>query len=145
MMQPIKLTLTLTLMWLGLSTASAAPFSVECPISLRPEAIQLSTIPDGWHYFPASPIYLHGAAPMSTPPERLGHLIEDAVQTGRGERTLVYSLDGPFPEGKWIQCAYGEHHQLTLSKRLPDHLRRCSITYRQGAKAGERNIRIRCE
>lgn len=143
MMRLLKLVLLLA--GFGQSGAIAAPIEVQCPASLRPEVIQLAVVPEGWQFFAAAPIYLHGAAPMSTVPDKLGHLIEDGELKRKGERILVYSLEGPFPDGKWIQCAYGEHHQLTLSRRLPDHVKQCSVAYRQGEKAGERRVRIMCE
>jgi hypothetical protein len=101
---------------------------------------------EGWRFFAESPLYLHGAAPMSTPPEGVGHLIEDsASRRSNGERTFVYLLEGSFPDGKWIQCAYGERHQLSLSKRLDDKTTKCTVAIRSGEKAGENKVRIECQ
>jgi len=120
------------------------PDIVECPRSLPAEAIRLVP-PAGWQFYAESPLYLHSAAPMVTPPEGMGHLVEDAVRKRKGEETFVYRLDGPLLEGKWIQCAYGEYGQLTLSRRLHDDTQQCSVTYRKGEKAGENRITILCE
>ena len=124
----------------------AAPVRVECPKAIMPVALTMVDQPDGWRFFAETPVYLHGAALMSTPPESLGHLLEDSIaKRHKGERVYSYSLDGKFPEGKWIQCAYGERHQLTLSKRLDDHIRKYTVVVSRGEKAGQNLVRIECE
>lgn len=118
---------------------------IECPRALQASSLQLADSPAGWRFFAQSPIYLHSAAPMSTAPEKLGHLVHESVKKKDGGEIYSYKLDGPFPEGKWLQCAYGTHHQLTLSRRLDDSTMKCTITYRRGEKAGENKLRIQCE
>lgn len=124
----------------------AKPVNIECPKTLLPDSIKIEPTQEGWKFFAESPLYLHGAAPMSTPPEKLGHLIEDAVKkSSEGEQIYTYLLDGPFPDGKWIQCVYGERHQLSLSKRLDDRTSKCRVSIRAAVKAGENTVRIECE
>ena len=118
---------------------------VECPRNLPAASIQLANAPAGWRFFAESPLYLHAAEPMTGPPEQLGHLIEDSMKNSKDEWTYTYTLDGPFPDGKWLQCSYGAHSELTLSTRLNDATKRCTISYRKGKKAEQREIRIRCE
>ena len=45
----------------------------------------------------------------------------------------VYTRDCSFPDGKWLQCAYGVHDEITAA---------CTITYRKGEKAGQNDIEI---
>jgi hypothetical protein len=82
---------------------------------------------------------------MATPPEKLGHLIEDSRRKHKNEEIYTYRLDGSFPDGKWVQCAYGEHNQLTLSRKLADDTKRCSVTHTKGEKAAQNHIKIVCE
>ncbi len=81
---------------------------------------------------------------MSGPPEMRGDLAEFTERRGRDSWTYPYRLDGLFPSGKWLQCAYGEYNEVTLSQRLPDDIQACTFTYRKGAKAGQHDIDITC-
>ena len=49
-----------------------------------------------------------------------------------------------FPDGKWLQCSYGEYGQVTLSKRMEDSVSRCEVRYKKGSKAGQNEIGIDC-
>ena len=89
-------------------------------------------------------MYLSGAAPIYGPPDTLGDLVPDGERRGKGTVSTVYDLDGFFKEGKWMQCFYGEYSQLTLSRRMPDATKTCTITYRKGEKAGQNKITIAC-
>jgi hypothetical protein len=136
---------SLLMLWLLLPGAAiSAQQTIECPPALAPAALQLNPPIEGWHYFAESPLYLHGAAPLYGPPELRGHLVQNTVRTSKDAKTYVYQLGGHFPDGKWIQCAYGEHHALTLSKRLADDTSSCTITYRKGAKVNQHEIDIMC-
>ena len=72
-------------------------------------------------------------------------LIPDAEQHKAGQWSHTYQLDGPSPYGKWIQCSYGTHDEMTLSKRIDDNTLTCTVRYRKGAKAGQNNIQINCK
>lgn len=82
---------------------------------------------------------------MDGPPERLGYLIEDQVQKRSGQEIYTYKLEGPFPEGKWLQCSYGVSGEVTLSRRMDDKIGTCSFSYRKGEKAGQNHIQIACQ
>lgn len=101
-------------------------------------------MPEEWQPFIASPLYLHAAAPMYGPPEMRGDLAEFSERRSKREWSYTYQLTGKFSEGKWLQCAYGENNQVTLSKRLPDDVATCTFTYRRGERAGQHDIRIAC-
>lgn len=81
---------------------------------------------------------------MYGPPEMKGDLAEFTERRSKQEWSYTYHLDGPFPEGKWLQCTYGENNELTLSRRMPDETSVCTFTYRKGEKAGQHDITIRC-
>jgi hypothetical protein len=127
--------------------AYAAPQAVTspvCPAFIAPSSVQLVNIEAGWVPFVASPLYLHAAAPMYGPPEMRGDLVETSEKRNKSEWSYTYQLDGPYPQGKWFQCTYGETNQLTLSRRLPDETAACTVTYRKGEKAGQHDIRVKC-
>lgn len=125
----------------GLSAATSLPI---CPTSIPETSIKLEPVPAGWTSYIASPLYLSSAAPVDGPPQRKGELVPTAQRKAKGRTIFVYQLDGTFPEGKWLQCSYGEHGQVTLSKRIDDRVGRCEVSYRQGSKAGQNEIGIDC-
>lgn len=138
----------LTLIAMALPTICAAEGNnndrLACPASIDQNAIRILDAPAGWTSFVASPLYLHGAAPMSGPPEQLGELAGFHEARVKGKLVHTYKFDGKYPEGKWLACTYGESDQLKLSRRLPDAIRTCSFTYSKGAHVGQVDIAISC-
>lgn len=124
----------------------AAPTtSFECPSAIPVEELQVVRPAPGWTPHVASPMYLHAAAPMYGPPEMKGDLADFKETRGKEKWSYTYGLNGAFPDGKWLQCAYGEHNQVTLSRRLPDNIQECKFTYSKGSKAGQHEIQIQCK
>ncbi|MYM70248.1 hypothetical protein GTP45_26080 [Pseudoduganella sp. FT55W] len=119
--------------------------SFECPDAIPAEGLQVIHAKPGWIPYVASPMYLHAAAPMAGPPEMKGDLADFKETRSKGTWSYTYSLDGAFPEGKWLQCTYGEHNQVTLSRQLPDDTQECKFTYSKGTKAGQHQIQIQCK
>jgi hypothetical protein len=119
------------------SAESTAASALECPASIQENSIRLVDTPPGWTTFAASPLYLHGAVPMSGPPEKLGELSDFKQRRGNNEWTYTYQLDGKFSDGKWLACTYGESDQVTLSKKLDDSIQACVFTYRKGKHVGQ--------
>lgn len=124
---------------------SAAPRDIECPASIPERSLQLVNTPTGWKTFVGSPLYLHGAAPMSSPPEMLGELVEDSERQDKNQKVYTYNIDGKFPHGKWLACKYGESNQITLARQLPDATNTCVISLRKGQHVGQNDIKIACE
>lgn len=121
-------------------TAAAAPIALSCPPSVPVSAGAQA----GWATSTASELYLNSAAPISGPPDRRGSLSQFSTKPGKTEWSYTYDLNREFPDGKWLECGYGAHNEVTLSKPIPDAVRSCSFIYRKGAKAGQHDIRIRC-
>lgn len=121
---------------------AAAPF--ECPAMIDQKSLHIASPPAGWAPYVDAPLYLHAAAPMSGPPEQLGELADFRQQRGKGYWTHTYRLNGPFPQGKWLVCMYGESNQIKLSTKLPDTVQSCSFKFRQGKYAGQNDIAIDC-
>ncbi len=125
----------------ALTSAEAKPVAaLACP-----ESVSI-TVPavEGWEHRVASELYLNSATPISGPPGQRGDLAEFTTRKGKDEWSYTYNLDRPFPNGKWLECGYGTHNEVTLSKPLPAQIRTCTFTYRKGAKAGQHAIRIAC-
>ena len=115
-----------------------------CPSSIADTSIKLDPVPAGWTAYIAGPLYLNSAAPIDGPPQRKGELVPTAERKAKGQTIFVWQLEGAFPDGKWLQCSYGEYGQVTLSKRMEDSVRRCEVSYKKGSKAGQNEIGIDC-
>jgi hypothetical protein len=124
--------------------AFAAPQVIVCPTSIAPASIQVAVPEAAWTPFVSAPLYLHAAAPMYGPPELRGDLTDFATHPGKLEWSYTYKLDGTFDAGKWIQCAYGANNEITLSRRIDDDTRECTITYRKGNKVAQHEIKVQC-
>jgi len=132
-------------MLIGAAPSLAAPAALQCPASIPEKSIQLLDTPMGWKTFVGAPLYLHAAAPMSTPPEMLGELIQDSERRSKTRVVDTYKIDGKFPNGKWLACKYGEAEQVTLARQLPDNTVVCIITTQKGEYVGQNEIKIDCK
>lgn len=130
---------------MAIAASRDTPISAACPLSVQEKSVHLVDIPSGWTPFVSSPLYLHGAAPMDGPPERLGELADFTQKGTKNQWTYTYQLKGKFPDGKWLACTYGESDQITLSKRLDDNVHACTFTYRRGKYVGQNDIAIDCK
>lgn len=125
--------------------AQTPSFDLVCPPSVPAASLRVVDTPPGWTSQVERPLYLHSAAPIDGPPQRRGVLATYTVKQQHGQARYTYRLVGAFPEGKWLQCAYGEHGQVTLSRQLDDAIRECRFTYDKGPKAGQQVIHIDCK
>jgi hypothetical protein len=122
----------------------AAPQSFVCPQSIPQASLRLVAPGAEWTPFVSSPLYLSNAAPADGPPERLGVLRGHGTTKTRTGWMEKYSLEGPYPEGKWLRCDYGSFGAVSLAKRLPDEIRECTVTGTKGTHAGENQVEVRC-
>lgn len=130
---------------LQLPDALAAPVQFQCPQELPAASLSVQSPRPGWKAFVGGPLYLSGAAPTDGPPERLGILRgEDGERTKRSW-TQRYTLDGRYPEGKWLRCDYGAMGEISLAMRLPDELKECTVVGKKGTHAGENEFGISCK
>ncbi len=127
------------------ANTALADQQVQCPPSIKGSGIQLASSPPGWKLFVPDSLYLHSAAPIDGPPEKLGDLAEYTERRHGAEAIYTYRLDGNFPEGKWIKCTYGVYGEVTLSKKIEDNTAQCTFHYRRGQKAGQNDISIVCQ
>lgn len=133
----------LTLLFLS-GDLSAAKQIINCPLELPPEAMTIAERGDGWQPFVSSPLYLHDAAPIAGPPDRLGTIMGKTQKRGKAEWTETYKLDVGYPEGVWFQCSYGVSNSHTLSIKLDNSVKSCVVKGTVGTKFGQNIFEIRC-
>jgi hypothetical protein len=122
----------------------AAPAGYACPSELPAASLKVEGVPSGWTTFVGAPLYLSDAAPADGPPERLGILRGEGGKVSKTSWTRKYSLEGRYPEGKWLRCDYGAYGEVSLAKRLPDDVKECIVTGHKGLHAGENKFEITC-
>lgn len=144
-MKPVQLFAVVPLLLLLSGVGQAAPARYECPQSIPESSVSVLEPEQGWKPFVSSPLYLSSAAPADGPPERLGILRGQEVMSTKTDWSHKYSLAGPYPEGKWLRCDYGESGQISLSKRLPDDIQECTVKGTKGEHAGETIIEVMCK
>lgn len=106
--------------------------------SLCPEAInveqRIAETPQGWE---AGSSGLKPQIAMVTffdgPPAERASLKYDSELKLKGNWVATWTL-APNARGYWIQCAY-ENTTAVLSKRLPETVKTCSVTYERTTKA----------
>lgn len=128
----------------GAATSGTSALPLSCPPSVPISATPPKAASPGWKVYIDSELYLNSAAPISGPPEMHGDLAEFTSRTGKKEWSYTYNLDREFSDGKWLECGYGTHDEVTLSQRMPDTIKECVFTYRKGEKAGQNDIKINC-
>jgi hypothetical protein len=143
-MQPERLLTGVACCIFPLFAHAAVATSLACPTSVPAASISLTGVPAGWTSYIGSPLYLSAAAPIDGAPERRGQLVPSGERKKKGQTTLSYRLEGRYPDGKWLQCSYGVHGEVTLSRRMDDSVSVCEFTYRKGSKAGQNEIDIDC-
>lgn len=138
--------LLLATLMLG-STAGAREQRIVCPAEIPMSSIRLIDTPEPWKAHVAASIPLSSAGATAGPPERKAVLMGDSTwKKGATAWTTAYDLAGAgFPEGKWMECRYGEYDQISYSVRLDERTSSCKVEIVQGIKAGQKNITILCQ
>jgi|SoiMethySBSTD1v2_1073268.scaffolds.fasta_scaffold1343896_1 hypothetical protein len=122
-----------------LATA-AQPKTTAEPVgpSLCPETIsveqKVSDLPQGWEAGTSgAKTQIAMVTFFDGPPAERASLKYDNELKQRGNWVATWIL-APTGRGHWIQCAY-ENTTAVLSKRLPDAVKTCSVTYERNNKA----------
>ena len=80
------------------------------------------------------------------PPESFAVLRGEPLnKKGQPQATRYEFGEMGFDQGKWLHCGYGAESQVTLSKRLDDQLKECTITYLKPERPGKEIIKIVCK
>jgi hypothetical protein len=144
-MKSLRVPVAVPLFLVVLGVVHAAPKRYECPLSIPEGAVHLVAPKPEWKPFVSSPLYLSSAAAADGPPERLGMLRGEEQKKTKAGWSHKYSLAGPYLEGKWLRCDYGELGQISLSSRLPDDIQECTVEGKKGEHAGENHIEVWCK
>lgn len=128
------------------SMATAKEQRIVCPAEIPASSIRLADVSSPWKAYVAAPMLLSSAGATAGPPERKAVLMGDSTwKRGATSWTTTYDLTGDgFPEGKWMECRYGEYDQISLSMRLADKTTSCKVQASEGGKAGQKTVRILC-
>jgi hypothetical protein len=120
---------------------------IVCPTEIPEASIRLLNTPPGWTPYVAAPLFLSSAGATAGPPEQRAILMGDSTwRKGKADWSTTYDLDGGgFPAGKWMECRYGEYDQVSLSKRLDDKTKSCTVYIGKGEKAGQQTVKIICK
>jgi hypothetical protein len=143
----MKTPLTNGLFFVGLMLVvlpvAAAPM-VECPSEIPQSSVQVVKMP-GWRPFIQFPLYLSSAGMSAGPPESLAVLRGESLnKKGQPQSTRYEFGEMGFDQGKWLDCGYGAGSQITLSKRLDDRLKECTVTYLRSGRSDKQDIVIKC-
>jgi hypothetical protein len=127
--------------------ALAGSGQINCPAKIPETSMRVTHAPQPWKPYVLSPLYLSSAVATAGPPELRAVLTGDSTwRRGLTEWTTTYNLrDGGFPNGKWMECRYGELGQISLSIRLHDQTQACTLRFGKGENAGQRSIKIFCK
>jgi hypothetical protein len=137
--------LIVLLMLTGSSLATSAAQKVECPAEIPAPSIQVVNMP-GWKAFIQFPLHLSSAGMSAGPPESLAVLRGEPLnKKGQPEMTRFEFGEMGFDQGKWLDCGYGAGAQITLSKRLDDSLKECTVTYLQPERPDRTIVKIGCK
>ena len=111
----------------------APPGASLCPAEVNVEQ-RVTDPPQGWE--PG----LSGLKPQLAmvtffdgPPAERASLKYDTELKQRGNWVATW-IFAPSPRGHWIQCAY-DNTTAVLSKRLPESVKTCAVTYERSTKA----------
>lgn len=124
--------------------ATAGPPKVECPSEIPPSAIRVDM--QGWKPYIQFPLYLSSAGISAGPPESLAVLRGEPLnKKGQLQSTRFEFGDMGFEQGKWLDCGYGTDSQITISRRLDDSLKECTVTYMKSKRSDKQNLKIECK
>jgi hypothetical protein len=125
--------------------AAAGVRHVECPPNIQPSSIQVANTP-GWQPLVQSPLYLASAGMSAGPPESLAILRGEQLNSKGQPHSIRYEFGATeLQHGKWLNCGYGEDAAITLSKRLDDSVKECTVTYVKQKTPGRQEINIICK
>lgn len=120
------------------SLASAQ--ALTCPARFPAKSLQFGPVEEGWTAGAAD----HGAplesvGLFSGPPQR-GAMLQPTTADGK---RVSWTFEGPYPDGIWLQCAYGRD-SLTLSKPLATAPKTCVAIYGKEHAFQPRAIQFSC-
>jgi hypothetical protein len=115
------------------AAAAGETGGLACPTTFEVE--QQAKAPEGWTLGnDRAPVRLASVTFFDGPPAERASLVYDEQATSGGQWVATWRL-GKNPRGFWISCAY-EGTTATLSRRLPETVAACRVTYEKDVHLG---------
>lgn len=123
---------------------SAAAF--DCPSEIDASTISVARLDAGWTAHVGAPLVLSSANIAAGPPSLGAQVRETNSSYAKGKLswTDVYRFEGPYPDGKWLECRYGGLGEVVLARQLPLQTVECVVHVAKGPKAAQQRISVGC-
>lgn len=134
----------------GLALLSAAPPAaaldrlITCPTELQPQAFKI-TAGAGWVPRIEAPLRLYAAGMSAGPPNTQQTRPGSEIRRDKDSVTTKYAFDPDSrPNHVWLDCQYGEGGEVSISRRLDERTRECTITMHRLVPGEPRKIDMKC-
>lgn len=134
----------------ALALCAAAPHAaaldrlVTCPAELPQQAVKI-TAGAGWVPRIEAPLPLHAAGMSAGPPGSQPALPGVEIhKTGEQVSTRYGFNPDARPNHVWLDCRYGEGGEVSISRRLDERTRECTITMFKPVPDTPRRIDMKC-
>jgi hypothetical protein len=128
------------------ATTFAADPTLQCPPELPAGAVQLTLPQQGWTAYAPARLRLHSVGFMDGPPAEMADLMPTTIDQKKGRSTVTWRFTGgAMVRGRWLSCGYGDGNEITLSKKVPDNTKTCTVYYRNGTFPNFQDIAVECK
>ncbi|MES2740532.1 MAG: STY0301 family protein [Pseudomonadota bacterium] len=120
---------------------ASAELRIDCPAKLERDAVQITTVPEGWGAYTPDFLRLHSVGVMFGAPSTglEAKPYSDVNRKDGHTARWTFSED----DEKWISCQYGHGGELMLTKKLSEKTTACTAIYTKN-KFGQMDIDFRC-
>lgn len=140
----IPATLAILAMLFTSPYAAALDRLVTCPTELQPQAFKI-TAAAGWVPRIEAPLNLYSAGMSGGPPGTQQARPGREVRKDKDSVTMAYGFDPDSrPNHVWLNCQYGEGGEISISRRLDERTRECTITMYKPVPGEPRTIEMKC-
>jgi hypothetical protein len=124
--------------------AAALDRLITCPTELQPQAIKI-TAGAGWVPRIESPLNLYSAGMSAGPPGSQQTRPGRELRRDKEQISTAYAFDPDSrPNHVWLNCTYGEGGGISISRRLDERTRECTITMFKPVPGEPRKIDMKC-
>jgi hypothetical protein len=120
---------------------------IECPHFIRNAQVILKETPEGWTPYVDTTLRLNSIGFMAGPPDTLTDLKPYDADSKGGKNNQKYKNSSTWVWGedekveKWITCGYDLGNSFSLSKKISDKTKKCTVTYTKN-KDGQSNFPV---
>jgi hypothetical protein len=140
----ISVTLIALGFFLAAPHATALDRLIPCPTELQPQSIKI-TAAAGWVPRIESPLKLYAAGMSAGPPGSQQTRPGRELRRTNDQVTTVYGFDPDTrPNHVWLNCTYGEGGEISISRRLDERTKECTITMFRPIPGEPRKIDMKC-